>query len=56
MNNNITIIQENPTQVGLAFRYAGQMKFSLYVTGQGVGKALKHPAAGPVHDDKIIRK
>ena len=54
--NNITIVQKNPTQVGLAFRYAGQMKFGLYVTDQCIGKALKHSATGPVHDHKIIRK
>ena len=56
MYNHVTIIQKDPTQVRLTFRQTVQVVFTLDFTDQGIGKTLKHPAAGPVHNDEIIGK
>lgn len=56
MHDNIAIIQQNPSRIGIAFRQACFMKFRLHFARDLVGQTLEHPITRSADDDKIVSK
>jgi len=56
VNDDVSVIQDDPPITCNAFTYGGFMVLALDPTQNGVAKAIQHPIARPAGNHKIICK